>query len=211
MPDIRALIPAFGGAEALLRPLLGHPLLSWTIAAAAGAEGIRGILCVTDTPEAVPPCVGPREVGVMVVKSPPPTLDALTAHVLDELGARAQAPPDGLAVLLPEYPVRLAGQLDAAIALFRSGAQGEAILAAAQPRGGMAWTQRPQPAPGVFTVGWSDRLARGPWPDRDARAIPVHPSQTIPVVDDESLAVAALVLERLKTPRPRGGLAWDRV
>src|SRR6202142_2761570 len=52
MPNILALIPARGGSKGLpgknLRPVLGHPLLAYSIAAAKSSRLITRTICSTD-------------------------------------------------------------------------------------------------------------------------------------------------------------------
>ena len=120
-----AVIPARGGSKALpgknIRPLRGKPMLAWSIAAALACQRIGRVIVSTDDPEiaraatacgAHVPFLRPAALAADDTPTEPVLL-----HVLDELEKEGSVP--GAVVLLqPTSPLRRAGTLERAIALF---------------------------------------------------------------------------------------------
>lgn len=119
-----ALIPARGGSKGLPRknllPLVGRPLIAWTIGAALAAKLVDRVVVTTDDPEiadvsreagADVPFLRPAELAL----DTSPSIDAVL-HALDFLEAEGQ-PFDYLALLEPTSPLRAEGDIDRAVRL----------------------------------------------------------------------------------------------
>lgn len=121
-----AIIPARGGSKGLpgknTRPLLGKPLIAYTIEAAKAAACISRVIVSTDD-EAIARTA--LEYGAEVPFMRPAHLAGDDAKAIDtyiytigELSAAMQAPIQSFAVLLPTCPLRTAEDIDAAYKLF---------------------------------------------------------------------------------------------
>ena len=126
-PETLAIIPARGGSKGLprknVRPLLGKPLLCWTIEQARASKAINCIHVSTDDPEIAavagefgnPPLfLRPAEFA----QDSSPTIDAIV-YTLDryaDLGKEF----DIVALLEPTSPLRAEADLDSALNLLRS-------------------------------------------------------------------------------------------
>jgi CMP-N,N'-diacetyllegionaminic acid synthase len=123
MTEVLAIIPARGGSKGLpgknLRPLAGHPLIAYSIAAGLQAKLVNRVICSTDSGEiagiarqygAEVPFMRPAELA----QDDSPDIDAFQ-HILGELLAREQYRPDIIVQLRPTSPVRQPGQVDTGI------------------------------------------------------------------------------------------------
>lgn len=128
-----AIIPARGGSQGLpgknVRPLVGKPLIAWTIAAAKATPGLDLVAVSTDDliiAEAA------KDAGAQVIHRPAalatagsPTVETIF-HALESLGipATSQRP---LVLLQPTSPLRTATDITAALALFSEG-KGDSLI-----------------------------------------------------------------------------------
>ena len=130
-----ALIPARGGSKGLpgknIRPLLGKPLITYTIEAALKAESTSRVIVSTDSEEIAE--VATRY-GAEVPFMRPAELATDTALALDNyiytlsrLSEESGTKIEDFIVLLPTAPLRLASDIDAAVALFRA-KQADAVI-----------------------------------------------------------------------------------
>ncbi len=121
-----ALIPARGGSKGLpgknIRPLLGKPLIAYSIEAALKAASVSRVIVSTDSDEIAEIA---RQYGAEVPFLRPAELATDAAEALDNyvytinrLSAEGKAPIEEFIVLLPTAPLRLAADIDAAVALF---------------------------------------------------------------------------------------------
>ncbi|MCZ6538904.1 MAG: acylneuraminate cytidylyltransferase family protein, partial [Chloroflexi bacterium] len=123
MAEVLAIIPARGGSKGLpgknLRPLAGHPLIAYSIAAGLQARLVNRVVCSTDSEEiatvakrygAEVPFMRPAELA----QDDSPDVAAFQ-HVLDELRTREKYRPDIIVQLRPTSPVRQPGQVDAGV------------------------------------------------------------------------------------------------
>lgn len=123
MPKVLAVIPARGGSKGLpgknIRPINGHPLIAYSIAAGLSAKRIERVICSTDTQEiadvathygAEVPFLRPTELA----QDQSPDIDTFQ-HLIQELKIRDSYRPDIIVQLRPTSPVRQLGQIDAAI------------------------------------------------------------------------------------------------
>lgn len=119
---ILAIIPARGGSKGLPRknvlPLLGKPLIAWSIDAAKASAFLDEVIVSTDDNEiaavakqfgAEIPFIRPRELASDSAK----TLDVIL-HALSELATRGQQ-FEVLVLLQPTSPLRTSGDIDAVI------------------------------------------------------------------------------------------------
>lgn len=120
---ILAVIPARGGSKGVpgknLRPLAGKPLLHYTAQAALAAGSLDRVILTTDEPAIA--ALG-RSLGLDVPFLRPTDISGDAApvsqavfHVLDHLAAQGQV-PDIVCLLQPTAPLRLAEDIDAALA-----------------------------------------------------------------------------------------------
>jgi CMP-N-acetylneuraminic acid synthetase len=119
-----ALIPARGGstrvADKNIRPLDGHPLLAYTVAAARQAGVFEEVVVSTDSPRYAEVA---EHYGARALERPAElashTADLVgtTEHALDDWAARGTA-PDVLCLLMPCCPLRRSAQVRAHISAF---------------------------------------------------------------------------------------------
>jgi len=120
-----AIIPARGGSKGVpgknIRPVLGKPLIAYTIEAALEARSVGRVLVSTDDPEtaaiaktlgAEVPFMRPAELG----SDDTPTLNVVR-HVLSELNSLQRYNPEIIVLLQPTSPLRRSEDIDRAIAL----------------------------------------------------------------------------------------------
>lgn len=127
--EVLALIPARGGSKSLprknARPLDGHPLLAWSIAAGRAARGVTRVLVSTDDEElralavgygAEAPFLRPAELARDDTRDLP-----VVRHALDWLERHEGFRPAVVAQLRPTSPLRPPDLIDRALqALARS-------------------------------------------------------------------------------------------
>jgi N-acylneuraminate cytidylyltransferase len=125
---VAAIIPARGGSKGLprknLRPLAGHPLLAWTIAAGRAAAQVSAVLVSTDDEEiadvarrfgADVPFLRPAELA----RDDTPDLPVFE-HALDWLERERGWIPELVVQLRPTSPFRPVGMVDEAVSLLRA-------------------------------------------------------------------------------------------
>jgi N-acylneuraminate cytidylyltransferase len=123
IPDVVALVPARGGSKGLprknLRPLGGHPLVAWSIAAARQAASVAAVLVSTDDEEiaavaraygAEVPFLRPAELA----RDDTPDLPVFQ-HALAWLERERGARPELVVQLRPTSPLRPLGMVDEAV------------------------------------------------------------------------------------------------
>lgn len=123
---IVAIIPARGGSKGLprknIKPLLGKPLVAWTIEQAKNSKYVDKIIVSTDDREiaeisrkygAEVPFLRPKELAM----DESPTIDAIF-HALEVLRT-GNYNPNVVVLLQPTSPLRNAEDIDNAIKLFR--------------------------------------------------------------------------------------------
>lgn len=125
---VLGFIPARGGSKGVprknVRPLAGRPLIAYTIDAARSAETLDDLFLSTDDDEIAAAAVA---AGLATNYRRPPALaaddtpmaDAVIAGV-DWLVAGGAAEPELIVLLQPTSPLRAAGDIDAAVRLWRS-------------------------------------------------------------------------------------------
>jgi len=122
---ILTIIPARGGSKGLMkkniRPLLGKPLIAWTIEAARQSRLVTSIYISTDDPEIAKIS---EEYGVKVPELRPAELATdrssiydVINYILDNLAKKGQT-FDIIILLEPTSPLRKKGEIDRAIELF---------------------------------------------------------------------------------------------
>ena len=124
-PKILAIIPARGGSKGLLgkniKPLLGKPLVAWTIERAKNSKYIDKVIVSTDDKEiaeisrkygAEVPFLRPKELA----RDDSPTIDVIM-HAIDWFEKRGEY-FDIVVLLEPTSPLRKEDDLDNAIELF---------------------------------------------------------------------------------------------
>jgi CMP-N,N'-diacetyllegionaminic acid synthase len=123
-----ALIPARGGSKGLpgknIRPLLGKPLIVYSIEAAAAAGYVSRIVVSTDSEEIAEVA---RRAGAEVPFLRPADLATDTAlaldnylYMIDRLGRDSGSDVTEMVVLLPTAPLRTGADIDAAIDIYHS-------------------------------------------------------------------------------------------
>ncbi|MQF70410.1 acylneuraminate cytidylyltransferase family protein [SAR202 cluster bacterium AD-812-D07_MRT_10900m] len=123
MTEVLAIVPARSGSKGLprknLRPLAGHPLIAYSVAAGLQATLVDRVICSTDSEEiadvarqygAEVPFMRPAELA----QDDSPDIDAFQ-HVLYELQARENYRPDIIVQLRPTSPIRQPGQVDTGV------------------------------------------------------------------------------------------------
>jgi N-acylneuraminate cytidylyltransferase/CMP-N,N'-diacetyllegionaminic acid synthase len=123
---ILCVIPARSGSKGIpgknLVDLSGRPLLAWSIAAAKAATGIDRIIVSTDSEKIT---FVAREWGAEVPYIRPRSLAEddvhavhVVLHALDWLEREENYKPEGVMMLLPTSPLRLANDINDVIGLF---------------------------------------------------------------------------------------------
>ena len=139
--DCLAIIPARGGSKGIpgknIVPLLGRPLVAYTIEAARKSRWIGRVLVSTNDPEiaaaskrfgAEVPFLRPAELA----RDETPTLPVLQ-HVLAQLKSAEKYEPEIIVLLQPTSPLRRVEDIDRAVALLhQTGADSVVSLCAAE-------------------------------------------------------------------------------
>lgn len=118
--SVLAVITARGGSKGLPRknllPFRGAPLIAWTIRAAQGAPSIDRLILSSDDPEIIETA---RSLGCEAPFRRAPELAGDTAASVDVvLDAADRVPGHDIVVLLqPTSPLRVAGDIEATLAL----------------------------------------------------------------------------------------------
>lgn len=123
---VLAIIQARGGSKSIpkknIYPLLGKPLIAWTIEAAKKAKLVNRVIVSTDDAEiaeiskkygAEVPFLRPAEFATDEAKS-----IGLLHHALEWLKTNENYEPDAVVQLKPTNPLRAAAHIDAAIESF---------------------------------------------------------------------------------------------
>jgi CMP-N,N'-diacetyllegionaminic acid synthase len=122
------VIPARGGSKSVprknLHPLLGRPLIAWTIGPGLRAKRLDRLIVSTDDPEIAEAA---RRLGAEVPFLRPAALAAddtpdlpVFQHALAALGEREGYVPDAIVHLRPTQPMRTAEEIDAVVDLWVS-------------------------------------------------------------------------------------------
>jgi CMP-N-acetylneuraminic acid synthetase len=177
-----AVIPARGGSKRVpgknLRPCAGKPLIGWTIDAARGAKRLDRVILSTDDPaiaefgrsaSAEVPFLRPAELAA----DETPMLPVL-AHLLDWLARTTKV--TALVLLQPTSPLRLAEDIDGAIALFEDG-RADSVVTVMNPTNAMLPSK-------LMTVG-ADRQSVEPL------AIPVPPAESLVIRNGPAVLVSS--------------------
>jgi CMP-N-acetylneuraminic acid synthetase len=123
---VLGLIPARGGSKGVprknVRPLLGRPLIEYTIEAARGSRHLDRVVVTTDDPEirevalragAEAPFLRPAELATDTARAIP-----VIQHAVRALEAEEGRRYDAICYLEPPSPLRLAEDIDGAIEKF---------------------------------------------------------------------------------------------
>jgi len=146
--EILVVIPARGGSKRLPRknvlPLAGKPLICWTIEAALDAELDARIMVTSDDEEILAIARQYKSQGVIAYKRPDElaTDTATTADVLIDAVKSEQAAghdPKTLVLLQPTSPLRIAGDISAALNVFRDGGCEDTVMTVCEVDHPTAW------------------------------------------------------------------------
>lgn len=134
MAKVVALIPARAGSKGVpdknVKPLAGHPLLAWTIAACLKSAAIERVIVSTDSPDyaalsiklgAEAPFLRPA--GISGDRS---TDQEFIVHALDWLAAHGDA-PEFVVHMRPTTPLRDPRRVDAAVHAFMAEPEATAL------------------------------------------------------------------------------------
>jgi len=124
--QIIAVIPARGGSKGLLNknihPVAGLPLLAWTVLQAREAALVDRVFVTTNDPDIAEVA---RRYGAEVIERPEEisgdkaTSESAILHALDIIAKEHGITPDIVVFLQATSPLRLPGDIDRAIELFR--------------------------------------------------------------------------------------------
>ena len=140
MPNVLAIIPARGGSKGLpnknLRPLAGHPLIAYSIAAGLQAKMVDRVICSTDSRSiakiaqqygAEIPFMRPSELA----QDDSPDIDFFQ-HAISELGQTGYR-PDIIVQLRPSDPIRQIGLVDRAVQLLIDNPNADSVRTITRP------------------------------------------------------------------------------
>lgn len=138
---VLAVIPARGGSKGIpqknIKPLLGKPLISWSISAAQASGYIDRTIVSTDSEEiaevsrrwgAEVPFLRPEALG----RDETPDLPVFI-HCLSHLAEQQGYQPDLIVHLRPTGPLRTAQEIDEAIELLVSHPEADSVRSVQQP------------------------------------------------------------------------------
>jgi CMP-N,N'-diacetyllegionaminic acid synthase len=140
MTEVLAIVPARGGSKGLpgknLRPLAGHPLIAYSIAAGLQSNLVNRVICSTDSEEIATVA---REYGAEVPFMRPSELAQdkspdieFFLHVLAEL-AKSGYRPDIIVQLRPTDPFRKPGLVDEAVQLMIDDPEADSVRTITEP------------------------------------------------------------------------------
>lgn len=142
-----AVIPARGGSKGIPRknllPLLGHPLLAWSIFAAQTASCVSRVFVTTDDEEIAQVAL---DYGADVIMRPAElshdtaSSEAALLHALEDMQSNLGLAPELLVFLQPTSPIRFAEDIDGAVARLVSEGADSCFTACAEHFTGR-WTQ----------------------------------------------------------------------
>ncbi len=122
--SILTIIPARGGSKGVpgknIKPLLGKPLLAYSVEQARASARVQRVVVSTDADSIAEVAL---RYGAEVIRRPPEISDGLSSselallHVLDTLQKSENYVPDIVVFLQATSPCRLPGEIDAAIKL----------------------------------------------------------------------------------------------
>jgi N-acylneuraminate cytidylyltransferase len=140
MSKVLAIIPARGGSKGLpgknLRPLAGHPLIAYSVAAGLQANLVDRVICSTDSEEiadvarkygAEIPFMRPAEIA----QDDSPDIDFFN-HAIDELGKTGYR-PDIIVQLRPTDPFRKPGLVDEAVQMMIDNPDAHSVRTITEP------------------------------------------------------------------------------
>ena len=120
-------LPARGGSKSIplknIAPFAGRPLIDYNILAAKAARSISRLICSTDSSEIVEHC---QIMGVETHDRPAKLagddapVDAVVAHLLEDLQAREGVVAEFVALLEPTSPFLLRAHIEACIAALKA-------------------------------------------------------------------------------------------
>lgn len=189
MKRVIGIIPARGGSKSVpkknIRPLLGRPLIAYTIDEARKSKHLERIVVSTDDPETAQICVA---LGAEVIARPPelatdaaPTELALI-HAVETLRSEGYE-PDAVVTLEPTSPLRTARLIDRCIeALWEHDA--DAVISVRETRACL----------GTMTDGRFEYLIKNQPRRRQERAPLYQESSTVYVTRTGTLLQRKLVL-----------------
>lgn len=136
MPQtVLSIIPARGGSKGVphknIRPMLGRPLIAYTIEAARKARTLDRIVVSTDDAEiaavacrlgAEVPFLRPAEFATDTASSL-----SVVRHAISWLARQERYQPDAVAILPPTSPLRTAEDIDRTVALLRGSTLDSAV------------------------------------------------------------------------------------
>ena len=134
MNNVVALIPARAGSKGVpnknIRPLGGHPLIEWSIAASRRAASVDRVIVSTDSEDYAQLCCGfGAEVPFLrpaEISGDRSTDQEFIVHALDWLAAHG-GEPDYIVHIRPTTPLRQPGLIDQAVAAFRQASGATAL------------------------------------------------------------------------------------
>lgn len=131
--QVIAIIPARGNSKRLpnknVRPFLGRPLISYTIAAAHNAKLIDRVIVSTESPKVAAVA---RKFGAEVFQRPAvlakdtTSMNEVIQNVLNDL-VQKQVQVESIVVLFPTAPLRTAADIDGAVRLARKHSEYESV------------------------------------------------------------------------------------
>ena len=140
MVKVIGIVPARGGSKGLpgknLRPLAGHPLIAYSIAAGIQAKLVDRVICSTDSEDiaeiarkygAEIPFMRPKELA----QDDSPDIDFFN-HTINEL-AKSGYRPDIIVQLRPSDPIRRTGLVDDGVQLLIDNPTADSVRSITQP------------------------------------------------------------------------------
>jgi CMP-N,N'-diacetyllegionaminic acid synthase len=140
--DVLGLVLARGGSKSVPRkniyPVLGKPLIAYTIEPALAARSITRLVVTTNDPE-IADVAGRLGAEVPFLRPPELAQDEtpdypVVRHALEWLEAKDGYRPDLIVQLRPTSPLRTSRQLDEAIALLRAHPGADSVRGVCRPQ-----------------------------------------------------------------------------
>lgn len=134
-PTVLGIVPARGGSKGVprknIRPMLGRPLIAYTIAAALQARSIDRVVVSTDDAEiaAVARCCGAEVPFLRPAEFSTDTASSLSVvrHAISWLAINEQYRPEAVVILPPTSPLRTVEDIDGTVELFRNSYRDSAV------------------------------------------------------------------------------------
>lgn len=163
-----AVIPARGGSKGIprknLRPFGGSPLLTWSIAAARGAERVDRVMVTTDSEE-IAEVAARAGAGVHMrsaaLARDAVTLDPVVFDALQQAEADADSRFDAVVTIQPTSPLLSAQSIDRALSLLDTRADVDSVLSVVDDTH-LAWEVRD----GIARPAYASRQNRQALPRR---------------------------------------------